>query len=371
MGERMGIGIALGCALLLTYGNGANDNFKGVATLYGSGTTDYRKALIWATLTTFAGAIAAIWVTAHLVAAFSGKLFISQAVLMQPGYPLAVCAGAAATVLLATRFGLPVSTTHALAGALIGAALLASAGAGVDWAKAGKTVFLPLALSPLLSIVIATALYPLLSLARRRLGIRKESCVCVGEEVGINFGGSAVASVTMSTGLQADCNQRYTGTVIGIAAGPAMDRLHFLSAGAVGFARGMNDTPKLVALMILCAPLLQGSPSFVLVAITMALGGILGSRRVAQTMSQGITAMNPGQGFTANLVTSGLVIAASPLGLPVSTTHVSCGALFGIGAVTGQGRWKTIAGIALAWLATLPLAGLLGALAMKLAQGFQ
>ena len=360
----MGIWIALGCALLLTYGNGANDNFKGVATLYGSGTTTYRKALIWATVATFAGAIAAVWFTAHLVAAFSGKLFISQAVLAHAGYPLAVCAGAAITVLLATRLGLPVSTTHALAGALIGAALLASGGAGVDWAKAGKSVFLPLAVSPVLSVIIATALYPLLSFARARAGIRRESCVCVGQEVAINFGGSATASVTVSTGTQASCDQRYSGAVAGISAGPAIDALHFLSAGAVSFARGMNDTPKLVALTILCAPLLQGAPSFVLVAMTMAVGGVLGASRVAQTMSQGITALNPGQGLAANLVTSGLVLAASPLGLPVSTTHVSCGALFGIGAVTGQAKWKTIGGIVLAWVVTLPLAALLGATMM-------
>lgn len=84
-------------------------------------------------------------------------------------------------------------------------------------------------------------------------------------------------------------------------------------------------------------------------------------------MSKKITAMNPGQGLTANLITSGLVLAASPLGLPLSTTHVSCGALFGIGAVTRQAHWKTIAGIFAAWLVTLPLAALLGACFLRLA----
>lgn len=362
----MSIAIALICALLLTYGNGANDNFKGVATLFGSGTTDYRKALNWATAATFAGCIAAIWVTAHLVAAFSGKLFVSPQVLAQAGYPLAVCAGAAATVLLATRLGLPVSTTHALAGALLGAALLASSGTGVDWTKAGKSVFLPLALSPVLSIVVALLLYPILHFVRTRLGIVRESCVCVGQEMVVAMPGMAAAATTMIVGQQAECRERYAGTVMGISAGAVIDGLHYLSAGAVSFARGMNDTPKLVALAILCAPMLQGAPSFTLIAVVMAAGGLLGARRVAETMSQKITVMNPGQGFTANLVTSGLVIAASPLGLPVSTTHVSCGALFGIGAATRQARWKMIAGIVLAWFCTLPLAGLLGAVMMKL-----
>src|SRR5688572_218404 len=88
----------------------------------------------------------------------------------------------------------------------------------------------------------------------------------------------------------------------------------------------------------------------------MAAGGLLSARRIAETMSNKITAMNAGQGFTANLVTALMVIGASRLGVPVSTTHVSCGALFGIGAVNRQARWKMIVQILLAWVTTLPLA---------------
>ncbi len=111
--------------------------------------------------------------------------------------------------------------------------------------------------------------------------------------------------------------------------------------------------------------------SFGLVGIVIAIGGLLGAHRVAQTMSRKITAMNPGQGLTANLITAGMVLSASPLGLPLSTTHVSCGALFGIGAVTGQARWKTIAGILLAWVITLPLGATLGAVFLKTALWFE
>jgi PiT family inorganic phosphate transporter len=71
--------------------------------------------------------------------------------------------------------------------------------------------------------------------------------------------------------------------------------------------------------------------------------------------------MNHGQGFTANLMTSLIVVGASRFGMPVSTTHVSCGALFGIGAVTGQARWATIGKILAAWVTTLPLGAALGA----------
>ena len=82
--------------------------------------------------------------------------------------------------------------------------------------------------------------------------------------------------------------------------------------------------------------------------------------------------MNPGQGFTANLVTAVLVAGASRLGLPVSTTHVAVGSLFGIGVVNGTARSRTVLTILLAWLTTLPVAGLLSAtlyLVLRAVQG--
>jgi PiT family inorganic phosphate transporter len=103
-----------------------------------------------------------------------------------------------------------------------------------------------------------------------------------------------------------------------------------------------------------------GTLKLALVALAMVLGGWLHSTRVAQTMSLRITELNAGQGLTANLVTSGLVLDASQLGLPVSTTHVSCGAIFGIGLASGQGYWATIRRILVTWGTTLPLALLLG-----------
>ncbi len=97
-----------------------------------------------------------------------------------------------------------------------------------------------------------------------------------------------------------------------------------------------------------------------------AFGGLISARRVAETMSRRITPMNAGQGFTANLLTGLLVVAASRWGLPVSTTHVSCGSLFGLGAVTGETRWGLIGKILLAWLTTLPTGGLFGWLPYRL-----
>ena len=76
--------------------------------------------------------------------------------------------------------------------------------------------------------------------------------------------------------------------------------------------------------------------------------------------------MNHGQAFTANLTTAMLVLVASRWGMPVSTTHVSCGSLFGLGAVTGQGRWRTVQRILAAWIGTLPLAACLAAVVYRL-----
>ena len=144
-----------------------------------------------------------------------------------------------------------------------------------------------------------------------------------------------------------------------------MDGAHFLSAGVVSFARGLNDTPKIVAMLLLLKAL-DIRWGFFAVASTMAIGGLLNSRRIAETMSHKITAMNHGQGFSANLATGILVILASFFGLPVSTTHVSVGALFGIGLTTGQANPRVMTNIALSWIITLPCAALLAAAAYSI-----
>ena len=77
-------------------------------------------------------------------------------------------------------------------------------------------------------------------------------------------------------------------------------------------------------------------------------------------MSKNITSLNAGQGLTANMVTVLLVLAASRMGVPVSTTHVSCGAIFGIGLVNGERKWRTIARILATWMTTPPLGLALG-----------
>ncbi len=375
--------------LFLAFANGANDNFKGVATLYGSGRVGYRVAIGWATATTLAGSAAALFLGSHLLATFSGQGILPDAHVATPAMLLSVAVGAVGTVVLATWRGLPVSTTHALVGGLCGGGLVIAGGAVQLDGLLGMVVA-PLLLSPLVALVLTFLFYRLFRRWRLRLGIHKESCLCVGlgsrsaQPVAVTAGTAAdtlhhqvpsgplggttpkmpkmpwVPTVSAVVVHQADCQARLSGQFVGLDAQTALDGLHFLSAGAVGFARGLNDTPKIVALLAGGAALGIGNAGF-LVAIAMAVGGLLAARRVAETLSRKVTAMNDGQGFSGNLVTALLVLAASRFGLPVSTTHVSVGALFGIGAATGAGHKRAIAGILAAWLVTLPVAAVLAA----------
>jgi inorganic phosphate transporter, PiT family len=349
----------------LAFANGANDNFKGVATLFGAGAADYRRSLIWATATTLCGSLTAVLLAGRLLKAFSGRGLVAEALTADPHYLTAVALGAGATVLLATRVGLPISTTHALVGALVGAG--AAAGSDVDLNRLGAAFFAPLLLSPVLAITATLCAYPLLRFARSRSGIAEETCVCLDtQSTAASPAGCGAAalqrvdSFNVTVDDAAVCRERFGENVPGVQAGSLLNGLHFLSAGAVGFARGLNDTPKIAALLLLGAAGANWQP-LVLVGVLMAIGGIVSARRVAETMSHRITPMTHGQGLTANLATSAIVLAASGYGLPVSTTHVSCGALFGLGALTGEARWKTISQIVAAWIVTLPLAALCGA----------
>jgi PiT family inorganic phosphate transporter len=360
--------ITLGIGLLLAYANGANDNFKGVATLFGSGSASYRAALLWATATTALGSVTALLLAGKLLVAFSGNGLVPAQTAALSNFSLAVALAAGCTVLLATRLSFPISTTHSLLGALVGAGWLISP-SGVHMNTLANGFLLPLLTSPLIAIALTVAIYPLFAYLRRRSGVNYETCICVGNEVvhvvpGRHEAAQALVlaqlpSVSIAQG--ATCRIRYRGRFVGIGAGTLMDGAHFLTAGMVSFARGLNDTPKIAALLLV-GGLLAPSNAIVAVGAAIAAGGWFGARRVAETLAHRITAMNPGQGFTANIITAGLVIGASSFGLPVSTTHVSCGTLFGIGAVTRQAHWKTISEIGLAWLITLPVAASLGAI---------
>jgi PiT family inorganic phosphate transporter len=351
----------------LAYANGANDNFKGVASLFGCGAASYRTAISWATITTFAGSIASIFFAQALLKKFSGKGLVPDTLVGSEQFLLAIAIGAALTVILATLLGFPISTTHGITGAIVGCGLVA-VGTGVNFSALGKGFVLPLLLSPILAILLGAFLYVIFRSLRVACGIKKEWCICVGAEervvalpqpASILSMRSASPAITLSVDEQKNCRERYAGSMLGLSSQQIMDGAHFVSAGVVSFARGLNDTPKIVA-MLLLLKWLDVRLGVLAIAMTMAIGGLLNARKVAETMSHKITAMNHGQGFSANLTTGILVILASFFGLPVSTTHVSVGALFGMGLTTNQANPRVMFNILLSWIITLPCAALIG-----------
>ncbi len=307
--------ILLVAVCCVAFTNGANANFKGVASLYGSGTTSLRTALYWGTGTTLVGSVAAFFLAQGLLKAFSGRGIVPDALVQSPAFLTAVAIGAAATSFLATRFGFPVSTTHALVGSLLGAGLAGNGGA-VHFSALGKNFVYPLLVSPAIAVVLGAVVYLLLKTLR----------------------------------LAPDHRTR------------TLDILHFLSTGAASFARGLNDTPKMAALLLV-APGLDIRWGFAAVAVMIAAGGLLDADRVAETLGRKVTGMNPGQGFAASLVTAVLVATASFHSVPVSTTHVSVGSLLGMGATTHQAKWRKAGEILLAWISTVPCGAILGAIA--------
>lgn len=366
--------------LFLAYSNGANDNFKGVATLYGSGTLSYRSAIGLATVATFAGAICALFLAQGLIASFSGKGLVPQGTAGSVDFLMAVGLGAACTVLLATRLGFPVSTTHSLVGGLVGAGLMA-VGAEVNLTQLGGAFFIPLLVSPFIALTLGAMLYWLFHRTRRRLNISKEACLCIGERrkfVPISEVPAELSAELLSAELPAElsanmmatvdapdlgitiagsreCQTLYTDHVWGLPLQRLLDLAHGLSGATVSFARGLNDTPKIAGLLV-AAQTLNLQWGMAAIAIGMAVGGLLNARRVGETVSHGITELNRGQGLSANLVTGLLVIFASKLGVPVSTTHVSVGAIFGIGIISERRNSAMIGAILLSWLITLPVA---------------
>jgi PiT family inorganic phosphate transporter len=233
----------------------------------------------------------------------------------------------------------------------------------------GNSFFLPLLFSPIVAIVLGNLIYRLFHSLRRSLGIDKAWCICIGKTQQLipilqaNSTQILSRSTTTEVALNTteNCQQIYRGNFLGIQSQQLVDFCHFLSAGIVSFARGLNDTPKIVALL----PIVGGFSirgGMLAVGLGMAIGGLLNARKVAETMSQKITRMNRGQGLSSNLVTGILVIAASQSGLPVSTTHVSVGSIFGVGLVSRKANPNVFYQILLSWLLTLPLAALFSGL---------
>jgi len=306
--------LAVAC---VAFTNGSNANFKGVAALYASGTASLKTALIVGNGLTFVGSLASYWLVSGLLKSFGGRGILPDSVVQSPFFAASVALAASGTSFLATRLSFPVSTTHALIGSLAGCGLansfLGTSFAEVRWGSLMSSFLYPLLLSPILSIGLAMVFF--WGLSRSRL-------------------------VSDSKSL-------------------TRDTLHFGFAAAASFARGLNDTPKMVAILLLL-PGVNEIAAFLFIAVFILLGGLFDARNVAETLGKKIAELSPAEGLIASLVTTILVITASLKSLPVSTTHVSVGAIAGMGYLNGKVRWKMLGEIFLAWFTTVPCGVVLG-----------
>lgn len=348
--------LTIAAVMALAFANGANDVSKGIATLAGSRRATYRQALAWGTLWTAVGAFAAVAVSIGLVKVFTSSLVVDD-VLALSSFPLAVAAGASVWVLFASIMGLPVSTTHAITGAIIGVALAGSGADSIQWTLLLSTIAAPLALSPLISGALGYSLHDV-------AGRLVNACVCADKPIIVsivNPDGTLVAKslpsfVTSTNACESASNRLrvMTGHLT-----------HWGAAAAISFARGLNDNPKIAALgtLALVSFGVGTSGAFALTAIAMTVGSAAAGLRVSRTLGDRVVHMQADTGLAGALVTAGLVLAASVYTMPVSTTHISTGAIVGAG-MRQAGRavqWGTVASLATAWLVTLPVCVVLGA----------
>lgn len=318
-------------ALFLAFANGSNDTMKGTATLAGSGVMSARIALLFAVVTTLVGSLLCLLVAPQLIAAFSGKGLVSTSIAADPSFILAVSLGSGATVIVATLLRMPISTTHAIIGGLVGSGL-AFAGTALNVVPLLGLFVLPLLLSPILAGLIAAGTYATHVWIRNRTDSEFTNDFQSGKE----------------------SNTRLTRFA------------HIFTAGSVGLARGLNDSPKIAGLLLV-VPYASPEYSVVAVAFIMALGGILASKKVGVTMSNNITSIDHTRGVNASFVTAFLVGCSSVIGLPVSTTLVAVGSIAGVGARGGDVRSAMLKKIGISWLITLPTAiGLSAAVATLL-----
>jgi len=338
--------------LTLAWANGSNDVSKGVAALAGSGIATPRAAWILGVFATLAGGLGAIPWGGALGALFGGG-FLKGADVLPVGAALAALAAAAGFVALSTWRRWPVSTTHALIGGIVGAAIAQFGIRDVAVRAVTAKFLVPLLASPALAIGLCWTLLLLNRYVEARMPQWTPGCCAPEDHKKDPF-------------ICAPPEQRPS----------AMTRrvwlaLHWLSGGAVSFARGLNDVPKMAALMI---PALAAWPTsaiaakgpalaIMLTSLAMTGGALMAGRRLLPVLAHEVSAMTPTTGLLANLGTALLVLGATPLGLPVSTTHVAAGSIIGVRVAdhAPPRARDALRTILLAWFVTLPATAALSA----------
>ena len=308
-------------ALFFDFLNGFHDSANSIATIVSTRTLKPHWAVIWAAFFNF---IAFLFFKLH-VAATMGTGLIDPSVVDKQLIFTTLC-GAIFWNLLTWYYGIPSSSSHALIGALVGSSL----------AKAGHH-----------SIQIA--------------GISKVvASIFLSPTLGFILGLLLMYAVTVLF-------FRFTRAKVD----KWFQRMQFFSSALMSLGHGANDAQKtmgIIAILLFSSHLLGNAfyvPLWVIVTcnFTMALGTLLGGWRIVKTMGMRITKLKPVHGSCAEFAGAFTLFAATHLGIPVSTTHTIAGAIFGVGASHSASavRWGIAQRIMLAWVITLPAAGIFSA----------
>jgi PiT family inorganic phosphate transporter len=352
-------------ALVFEYINGFHDTANSIATVVATRALNPTQAVALAAVMNLLGALAG---TAVALTISSGLI---DATVVEVSSQLVICAllGGIAWNLVTWWFGLPSSSSHALIGGLCGAALAASGGRleALVWSRAAEhwtlsegllwKVVVPMVSSPLAGFVLGLLLMGALMVVISAM----------------NGAGGWVARIS---------RPRWVNAVFG--------RAQIVSAAYMGFAHGTNDAQKtmgIIALALIGAeasgtldslpPLLAfmhpgdgtGIDTWIIVtcAIVMAAGTAAGGWRIIKTMGHRMVKLHPVDGFAAETSSATILTLAAHFGMPVSTTHSISTAIMGVGVAKNPRalRWSVIRRILLAWLLTLPAAGLIAYLLLR------
>jgi PiT family inorganic phosphate transporter len=316
--------VVVAIALAFDFTNGFHDTANAVATSVSTRALSPRTAVLIAAIMNFVGAF-----TSTKVAKTVGGGLINTS----PGFVtahllFAALVGAIAWNLITWRLGLPSSSTHALIGGLLGAALARGGDNPVDWSNLWHKTIVPGLASPFIGFLIAGLLMVAILWAFRR-----------------------VRPAPLNRGFRI---------------------LQIASGSFLAFAHGTNDAQKtmgVIALALFAAGHSSSPgdiPDWVIAssAASLALGTYTGGWRIMRTMGTRIFKLRPPQGFAAQVTASGvLYTVATKYGFPVSTTHVISGSVMGAGATTKMSavRWGVAADIVGAWLLTIPAAAIVSA----------
>ncbi|HEY2204480.1 MAG TPA: inorganic phosphate transporter [Pseudonocardia sp.] len=314
-------------ALIFDFTNGFHDTANAMATSIATGALRPRTAVAIAGVLNLIGAFLSVQVAKTI----SGGLVDES--LINPVVIFAGLVGAILWNLLTWLLGLPSSSSHALFGGLIGATWVAGGSAAIHFSTVLNKVILPAVLSPVVAALIATAVTYLAIRVTTRADAR-----------------------TVARGF------KLAQTV---------------SASMVALAHGTNDAQKtmgVITLTLITAGLVVpgSAPPFWVVAsagLSIALGTYMGGWRIIRTLGSRIADIHPTQGFTAETTSTAVILTSTHLGLPLSTTQVCTGSIFGAaaGRRLAAVNWGVAGGIALAWTVTLPSAAVVGAAASWLA----